>query len=126
MRVKGAETRRDLFIPNVFRLGERPAGAVMGARTDDIFARIGVVRRDGSGGGGIALAGASEKVNGLSYTTDLIGPALLFLDGEVGSTFSQSSNVEGSKERLFGDSAAFSEVTLAGLDFEVIAPGINQ
>ena len=122
MRVKGADTRRDLFVPNVFRLGERPAGAVMGARTDDIFARMGVVRRDGSGGGGIALAGASEKARGLSL--DLIGSALLFLDGEVGSTFSQSSNVEGSKERLFGDSAAFNEVTLAGLNFEVIAPGI--
>ena len=73
---------------------------------------------------GDEMRSASEKARGLSL--DLIGSALLFLDGEIGSTFSQSSNVEGSKERLFGDSAAFSEVTLGGLDFEVIAPGINQ
>jgi len=86
MRVKGAEVRRFLLIPAILRFGERPAGAVMGARGDDMLARIGVVKRDGSGGGGIDFAGVIEKLKGLASL-------LLFLVGElnvVGSTFSLS------------------------------------
>ena len=122
MRVKGADTRRDLFVPTVFRLGERPAGAVMGARGDDIFARMGVVKRAGSGGGSIDLAGASEKLKGLTDFSN--ASALLFLEGElkmVGSIFSPSMKVEGSYGRLAGESACLSVVTLA-LDFDAITP----
>lgn len=86
------------------RFGERPAGAVMGARGDDILALVGVERREGTiEGGGIDVDGASENVNGLKA---LSSPSLLlFFDGEkskAGSTFSLSlsSYSEGSKGRL--------------------------
>lgn len=50
IRVNGAEVRRLLLIPTDLRLGERPAGAVMGARAEDMLARIGVARRGGGAG----------------------------------------------------------------------------
>ena len=66
IRVNGAEVRRALWIADDLRFGERPAGAVKGARGDDMLALAGVERRDGMvGGGGIDVDGASEKVNGL-------------------------------------------------------------
>lgn len=107
MRVKGAETRRFFGRPRVLRLGERPAGAVKGARGDDMLARAGVERRVGGGGIDVELLGPREKVKGLNAC--LSRPSLLlFLEGEksvVGSTFSVSvsSNSEGSKGRLVGE-----------------------
>lgn len=92
MREKGAEVRRALLlsIPEPLRLvGERPAGAVRGARGEDILARAGVLRRDG--GGGMDLDGDMVKVNGLNGFSE--ASLLLFLLGEVrvaGSTFSPS------------------------------------
>jgi len=92
MRVKGAETRRFLVI--VLRFGERPAGAVSGARGED-------VRRDGVvAGGGIELKAKVKGLTGLSKTS-----LRLFLAGElktVGSTFSlsTSSKVHGRLETL--------------------------
>lgn len=92
MRVKGAETRRVLFTPAALRLGERPAGAVMGLRGEDMLARMGVETRDGIvGGGGMALAGVREKVKGVAGFSKAW--LLLFLDGELkvaGSMFSLS------------------------------------
>lgn len=96
MRVNGAEPRRFLMLAN-FRGGERPAGAVRGARGDAILARAGVLT--GSMGGGMDLTGVMEKVNGLSPMS-----LLLFLEGEnsEGSAFSESASsyVEGVYERL--------------------------
>lgn len=61
----------------------------MGARGEDMFARMGVDMRDGIvGGGGIAFAGVREKVKGVAKPS-----LLLFFDGELkfaGSTFSLS------------------------------------
>ena len=84
MRVKGADTRLLLLMPAILRLGERPAGAVIGVRRFEMLARRGVVRRAGTTGGGIAFAGVKEKLK---------AALLLFLDGELktdGSTFSLS------------------------------------
>lgn len=115
MREKGAEVRRALLFSKLepFRfVGDRPAGAVRGARGDDMLARAGVVRRDG--GGGMDLEGDMVKVKGLK---DFSEPSLLlFLLGELklaGSTFSPSasSKMAGSKRRLVGEA---SEV-MAGL-----------
>jgi len=96
MRVKGAEPRRFLMLANL-RGGDRPAGAVRGARGDAILARAGVLT--GSMGGGMDLTGVMEKVNGFSPMS-----LLLFLEGEnsEGSAFSESASsyVEGVYERL--------------------------
>lgn len=99
-RPNGAEMRRFCLIPAIFLFGERPAGAVDGARgDDDKFALKGVdIRDEGKAdGGGIAFADDVKlKVNAL------VGVAsLLFFEGEsniAGSTFSlsNSSKVEGS------------------------------
>jgi len=107
MRVKGAETRRFFGRPRVLRLGERPAGAVKGARGDEMLARAGVERRVGGGGIDVELLGAREKVKGLNACLS-IPSFLLFLEGEkrvAGSTFSESvsSNEAGSKGRLVGE-----------------------
>lgn len=99
MREKGAETRRFL-VPVALRMGDRPAGAVIGVRGADMLPRMGVERRDGIVGGGAMLdriGVARVKSNGISL--------LLFFGGELevaGSTFSlsKSDEMEGSKERL--------------------------
>lgn len=93
MRVKGAETRRFFEMPPVFLGGERPAGAVRGARGDEMLDRAGV-----RAGGGIDFTGVMEKVKGFSHAS-----LLLFLEGEniEGSAFSEStSSSDGVKERL--------------------------
>lgn len=104
IRENGAEIRLFDLIPASFRGGERPAGAVDGARGAEIEALVGVEKRDGKAeGGGIDFTEVKEKVNGftgLSFTS-----LLLFLLGELktsGSTFSlsKSSKTAGSKERL--------------------------
>lgn len=121
MRENGAETRRFLWMPEVLRLGERPAGAVNGARGDDVLALAGVLRRDGIiGGGGIELDGEREKVKGLNGFSETL--LLLFFDGEqnmAGSTFSlsTSSNVEGSNGLFVGESTVF--------DIEILALPLN-
>lgn len=70
IRVNGAEIRRFLRSAARLDLGERPAGAVRGARGEELLAllrAIGVWKRDGivDGGGmldrGDALAGVKEK-----------------------------------------------------------------
>lgn len=92
IREKGAEVRRALLFskPEPLRLvGERPAGAVRGARGDDMLARAGVLNREG--GGGMDFEGDMVKVNGLNGFSE--ASLLLFLLGElrvVGSTFSLS------------------------------------
>lgn len=107
MREKGAEVRRVLLLskPEPFRfVGERPAGAVKGARGEDMLARAGVLRRER--GGGMDLDGVMVKVKGLNGFSETA--LLLFLLGEVrlaGSTFSlsKSSKTAGSKGRLVGE-----------------------
>ena len=95
--VNGAEPRRFFEMLANFRGGERPAGAVRGARGDAILDRTGVLA--GSMGGGMDLTGVMEKVNGLSPMS-----LLLFLEGENsdGSAFSESASsyVDGVYERL--------------------------
>lgn len=97
IRVNGAEPRRFFEMPAILRGGERPAGAVSGARGDELLARAGV--RAGSKGGGIDLTGIMEKVNDFSPLS-----LLLFLVGEnrEGSAFSESASsyVEGAYGRL--------------------------
>lgn len=92
IRVNGADTRRFLLMPAILRFGDLPAGAVIGARGDDILALAGVDRRDGTvGGGGIDIAGVSENVKGFAGFSQ--PSLLLFFDGEkrtAGSTFSLS------------------------------------
>jgi hypothetical protein len=85
--VNGAEPRRCFEMPAIFRGGERPAGAVSGARRDEVLVRAGV--RAGSKDGGIDLTGVKEKVNDLSLVS-----LLLFLKGEnrEGSAFSESAS----------------------------------
>lgn len=98
-------------MPAFFLLGERPAGAVRGARRDDILAFGVCVDDDGRNeGGGIDFVGVRVKLN---------PSCLLFLDGDVkveGSTFSESnsSNIEGAA-RLPG------EITLAGFTGAAVA-----
>lgn len=117
IRENGADTRRFLSTPEALRLGERPAGAVSGARGDGTSALAGVVRRDGSvGGGGIELDGERVNVNGLNGFSKT--SFLFFLDGEqntAGSTFSlsTSSKVEGSNG-LFDEKST-------GLEIEALA-----
>lgn len=98
IRVNGAEPRRFFEMPAILRGGDRPAGAVSGARGDELLARAGV-RAAGSKGGGIDLTGVKEKVNDLSPMS-----LLLFLVGEniEGSAFSDSASsyVEGAYGRL--------------------------
>ena len=120
IREKGAETRRFLLSPVALRFGDLPAGAVIGARGDDILGLMGVLRRDGMVGGGIDLDGARENVKGLNgfSTTSL----LLFLDGELkiaGSMFSlsNSSKVEGSHGRLVGENSVL-ETDMLALPFD--------
>lgn len=129
MRVNGAEVRRFLRIPAALRFGERPAGAVRGVRGDDMLARTGVVRREGTvGGGGMDLVVDREKVKGLIGFSNV--SLLFFFDGELktaGSTFSlsKSSNVEASSGRLPGERTLLDEVTLAlpiKVDFWAIIP----
>jgi hypothetical protein len=97
MRVNGAEPRRFFEMPAIFRGGDLPAGAVSGARGDELLARAGV--RAESKGGGIDFTGVMEKVNELSLML-----LLLFLVGEnkEGSAFSESASsyVEGVYARL--------------------------
>ena len=115
MRDNGADTRRYLETPEALRLGERPAGAVNGACGGDIFALAGVVRRDGTvGGGGMELEGENEKVNGLNDFSET--SFLLFFDGEqnmAGSTFSLSISpkVEGSNG-LFDEESTFFDIDI--------------
>lgn len=92
-RVKGAEPRRFLVIPAFFRGGDLPAGAVRGARGDEMLARAGVR----AGGGGMDWTGAKEKLNGVPQVS-----LLLFLDGEKrrGSVFSESVSSYTEAERL--------------------------
>lgn len=116
MREKGAEIRRFFCTPVHLRFGERPAGAVNGARGDDMVSLAGVVRRDGIvGGGNIDLDGARENVKGLIGFS--IPSLLLFFDGEqniVGSTFSlsKSSKVEASNGLFPGESTLFEDMIL--------------
>ena len=126
IRPNGAETRRFLCTPVALRFGERPAGAVIGARGDVMLALAGVLRRDGIAGGGIDLDGG-ENVNGLSETS-----LLHFLEGErkmAGSMFSlsYSSKLEGSNGRLVGENTVF-EIEMLDLppdgDFCAKMPGI--
>lgn len=102
-------------MPAVLRFGDRPAGAVIGARGEDMFALDGVDSRDGIiGGGGIALLGERVKLKGL------ITPSLLlFFVGEqraAGSIFSlsNSSSTEGTNGRLVGANG-FSDEVMLGL-----------
>ena len=85
IRVNGAEPRRLFEIPACFRGGDLPAGAVSGARGDEVLARAGV--RAGSKGGGIDFTGVMAKVKDVSLMA-----LLLFLEGEnsEGSAFSES------------------------------------
>jgi hypothetical protein len=76
-RVKGAETRRVFEIPACFRGGDRPAGAVKGARGDEVLARAGV-RAGINGGGGMAFTGV-VMVNVNDFSQESL---LLFLKGE--------------------------------------------
>ena len=87
IRVNGAEPRRFFEMLANFRGGERPAGAVRGARGDATLNRVGVLT--GSIGGGMDLTGVMEKVNGFSPMS-----LLLFLNGENsdGSAFSESAS----------------------------------
>jgi hypothetical protein len=95
--VNGAEPRRFFEMLANFRGGDRPAGAVRGARGDATLDRAGV--DTGSMGGGMDLTGVMEKVNGFSPMS-----LLLFLVGENidGSAFSESASsyVEGAYDRL--------------------------
>lgn len=100
MRVNGADMRR---LEANFRFGDLPAGAVRGARGEEVFARVGVKLRAGiEAGGGIDFTGVMEKVNGFARVSD--ASLLLFLEGEKrpGSRFSESTSsyVEGTKGRL--------------------------
>ena len=106
IRVNGADVRRFLpRRPGALRLvGDRPAGAVEGARGDDMLAREGVDRR--AGGGGMDFAAVMVKVKGLDTLSK--ASLLLFFDGDLraaGSTFSlsYSSKTAGSKGRLVGE-----------------------
>jgi hypothetical protein len=69
-REKGAEVRRCDRAPAIFRGGERPAGAVRGARGEERelvveLLRAGVERRSGlAEGGGIDWADVKVKVKG--------------------------------------------------------------
>lgn len=116
-RPNGAETRRVLFMLAILRLGERPAGAVNGARGDDMLDLAGVLRRDGMvGGGGIDLEGVMVNVKGLNGFSET--SLLLFFEGELkmaGSTFSLffSSYTVGSKGRLVGEKRLFVKDALA-------------
>lgn len=106
-RVKGAETRRVLEIPACFRGGDLPAGAVSGARGDEVLARAGV-RAGSNGGGGMDLTGVfMVNVNGFSQES-----LLLFLNGEnsEGSAFSESAS-----SSYVGENARL-PVVLAGED----------
>ena len=112
--VNGAEPRRFFEMLANFRGGERPAGAVRGARGDAILDRTGVLA--GSMGGGMDLTGVMEKVNGLSPMS-----LLLFLEGEnnEGSAFSESaSSYVGENARLpavlAGDDDAVNGLPLRG------------
>ena len=127
MREKGADVRRLLLIPSVLRLGERPAGAVNGARGDDMLALIGVLRREGMlGGGGIDLDGAKPNVNGLNGFS--LSSFLDFLEGELneaGSTFSlsASSNMAGSNGLLVGENTLF-EIEMSALPLDAAFCGL--
>jgi hypothetical protein len=97
-REKGAEVRRFLETPIVLRGGDRPAGAVMGERTDETSAFLGVAKLRGD-----AAFGFRVKANGFAGMSN--EKVLTFLDGELimlGSTFSPSESlgVVGSKDRL--------------------------
>ena len=116
IRENGAETRRLFPRPAVLRLGDRPAGAVIGARGDDILVLKGVVRRDGIVGGGMDVNGVEVNVKGLNGFSET--SLLLFFDGELktaGSMFSLSisSKVEGSNGRLVCENS--------GLETEIFA-----
>ena len=111
-RVNGADVRRLLLIPAVLRFGDRPAGAVKGARIEDVLARSGVTSRDGMvGGGGIDFDVVILKVKGLTGLSNT--SLLVFFEGELkmaGSTFSpsKSSKLESSNTRLFELDTLFS------------------
>jgi hypothetical protein len=89
--VNGAETRRDFEIPACLRGGDLPAGAVRGARGDEVLGRAGVRAGINGGGGGMVFTGVDMmvKVNGFSQES-----LLLFLKGEnsEGSAFSPSAS----------------------------------
>ena len=118
-RVKGAETRRVFEIPACLRGGDRPAGAVSGARGDEVLARAGV-RAGINGGGGMVFTGVDMvKVNGFSQES-----LLLFLNGEnsEGSVFSPSaSSYVGVNARLFVDLAGEDAVNGLPLRGELFA-----
>ena len=111
MREKGAEIRRLLFAPEALRLGERPAGAVIGARGEHMLTLAGVLNRDGIvGGGGMDLDGVRLNVKGLNGFSET--SFLLFFEGELniaGSMFSlsTSSKVEVSNDLLIGEERVF-------------------
>lgn len=90
--MNGADTRRFFEMPACLRPGDRPAGAVRGARGELMFALAGVVRREVKVGGGIDLAVLNENAYGLTVASD--ESLLLFFDGEkrFGSTFSESTS----------------------------------
>lgn len=100
-----------MLMPVILRFGERPAGAVIGARGDDMLARRGVKRREGMvEGGGIAFGGVVKlKLNvfvGLSKES-----LLVFFDGEsktFGSTFSESKS--SSKDLFTGEFTLLVEI----------------
>lgn len=114
IRVKGAEIRREAPpTPRSFLLRDLPAGAVNGARGEDIFRRRGVEsargEADAEGGAisvvaGMGLAVVKLKVNDFCCLRSNAFP-FVFFEGEsniAGSTFSlsKSSKLQGSYARL--------------------------
>jgi hypothetical protein len=93
MREKGAETRRFLVLMDaILRLGERPAGAVMGVREVEMVDLMGVEKGNAEGGG-MDLVEVKEKVKGCLRMSEEEVEDLVFLGGESkreGSTFSES------------------------------------
>lgn len=124
MRVNGAETR--LFLTSRFDFGDLPAGAVRGARGEEMLARpreVGVWSRAGMAeGGGIedeevdfgavkVNFGVDIKLNAGDGEDALTGALSLFLlrlvderndDGSMFSKSNSSSKSQGENRRLVG------------------------
>ena len=86
IRVKGAETRRFLTSPARFDPGERPAGAVRGARGDDVLALI----RGVCAWSRVGCDGASLNTGDLIGVLSLLLLRLLGEEKVAGSMFSLS------------------------------------
>lgn len=127
MRVKGAETRRFLSSTAFFALGERPAGAVSGARGEEILAFAlcrGVAKEVCTDDASIVVVLAKERVGVVDKEKEgLIGVLslhLLRLLGErkmEGSTFSlsKSSKVDEGIRRLVVDPGVVTVTAESGL-----------